>query len=59
MTEEQIFAMYGRSQAELALVKSDYAKLVDVVRGIKSGEIAVDRITINTDGTWAVGGKAG
>ena len=55
MTEAQLFELLGRKQAALELIQGDYNKLIAVMRAVRNGEIALNRLTIRPDGTWALG----
>jgi hypothetical protein len=55
MTEAQLFESLGRKQIALELIQGDYNKLVAVMKAVKEGTIALNRLTINPDGTWSLG----
>ena len=48
-----IHELFGIQSEELETLKLEYAKLIDLTRRLKSGEIELDAITVG-DNCWSI-----
>lgn len=58
MNESQLFEMLGRKQAECDTLRTEYAKLLDVLVGVLAGTIATaDVETDVSTQSWSIKAK--
>ena len=55
MTEIEMYAMYGRKQAELDALNEQYNLLLGIFSKVASGEITLDRVSVDLGArSWSV-----
>ena len=50
---DHLYAQLGRKQEQLENLHAEYLKLLDVVRRLQAGEVALDHVELTADG-WRI-----